>query len=228
MKVTQQELKFILLRPCVSLSSGGNEIYLYSLPAYGNVEGTDIFFPMGQDDTYIKGEKYLLLLEKRQSLFYDHDRYLLPAEIILPCNNLDLSTIYGIPLQKYAQNIWGISETLPFSDLDLLIENINEYEKSVDAIPITTTKEELFYTLRIHVNEFLMEAATHSGVIYLCHISDIISGDASTLLMGEPIYLVTLPGMVEAGGDYNINVQRSGSNSLVFSVTSEHAVSAIE
>ena len=73
------EYKFRVLE-CLYGDVTEEEIYLYSELGTGTVSGIQYSYELGAD-VYTEGFDYILIMEKLESIMYDHDRYMLLTDI---------------------------------------------------------------------------------------------------------------------------------------------------
>ena len=59
-----------------------SEIYIFSNVGSVEITGTDYKYETGEE-IYEAGQRYYLILEKHQSIMYDHDRYLVATDLLL-------------------------------------------------------------------------------------------------------------------------------------------------
>ena len=81
------------VKECLYGDVADSEIYLYAGIGIGHIEEIDYTYELDAD-VYEAGIEYILIMEKAQSVMYDHDRYMLAADVYL-CDSNGIYSMYS-------------------------------------------------------------------------------------------------------------------------------------
>ncbi len=219
---TEQKFK---VRECLYGDVTDSEIYLCSNIGTANVEEIGYSYESGAD-VYEEGLSYLLVMERQQSLFYDHDRYMLNADVLL-CES---SKEY----RMYDQSIDLPAET-SMRDYVISVYNSVPHPASVSA-PVAYENElsemvgESAYVGVVYILEMEIEGV-HNGNSYRCSVESLSKGSNLNTYGDGTILMTILKGKVEVGHRYIIGfspADKDSVGSLVYvqsTVTSVYDVS---
>ncbi|RXZ79209.1 hypothetical protein EBB07_23815 [Paenibacillaceae bacterium] len=208
-------------------------IYIFSMKGTSHVEETDFTYNIG-NDKYIIGDEYLLIMEKNDSLFYEHVRYMLVTNIFIPLKNIQGSTMY--------------EQSIAVKDEDTLNSNdkINNYVKGIKNSSkniFTPDKEGASYTesddmktivseadlvLEVTIEDLKVEGLVHNGNTYTCDVSDIIKGDSLEKGEDGKILVTFLKGSVEVSGKYVVMINKVGEDSIIYTQSSKNSVIPVD
>jgi len=173
-------------------------------------------------ERYEVGKEYILVLEKRMSVYYDQDRYLLMGDIFLPVDELSASTMYGTGKlteisdraeqfdSDYEQMTSYITKVAQTSVLKPITVG-TDYIRSNDLREITEATECIF---RIKVTDYLRSVANNNTERFMCKVVESLKGEP----IGEEIEVIFSAGTVKAGKEYIVLlVQREGSTYYILS-----------
>ena len=208
-------------------------IFLFSMKGTSHVEEIDFTYDLS-DNKYKTGEEYLLIMEKNDSLFYEHVRYILVTNIFIPLTNTKESTMYG---QRITVN--DKSKLIQADEINKYVENIKKMSKSssvVDAIKpsytnsadMITIVSEADLILEVSIEDLKVEGLVHNGNTYTCDISDIIKGDSLEKGEDGKILVTFLKGSVEVGRRYVVAVNKVDMDSIIYTQSSKNSVIPVD
>ena len=186
-----------------------DEIYLFSLSK-------------NTKNKYKKGTEYVLILERFQMLFYDHDRYQQAA---------DLQIIPGEG--KYIVN----GKKLEYSDVKKLEQDVKKFYSEASHKPLEARKkyasaeeqmkEESDVIATVKIDKLVSVGKYHNGNNYSCIIESFEKNNCSWLREGMKIEIVLEKGAVEEGKTYRIGFVPADKNSesLIFIQTAVGTIS---
>ena len=183
------------------------ELYLFTVPGNVKVEGTNHIFDSG-GKKYELGKEYVLILERFQMLFYDHDRYQQAADLLV------------IPSEgKYMLN----GKMLNYEDKDALEKDILSFysETSHDPLPqkksYTSAEEQMEaesdVIATVKINKLISQGIYHNGNNYSCTIEKFEKNNCSWIREGMEVEIVLERGVVEEGKSYRIGFVPADKNS---------------
>lgn len=187
------------------------EIYLCSNIGTANVEEIGYSYESGAD-IYEKGLSYLLVMERQQSIFYDHDRYMLNADVLL-CESSKEYRMYG-------QSIDLPAET---SMRDYITSLYNSVSHPANATQPVTYENELSemvgesaYVGVVNILGLEIEGI-HNGNSYRCSVESLSKGSNLNTYEDGTILMTILKGKVEVGHRYIIGFSPADNqDSLVY------------
>lgn len=197
------------VKECIYGEVTESEIYLFSNTGYGYVGDIDYTYKMGTD-VYLQGNEYILIMEKYTSVFYDHDRYMIATDLVIPASG-NGATLYSKPI------------TLP--------NNLKEYITSVySSVPHETEAEaSVTYSNNIEhmVNEsdyigvvkilsLQVEKTTSHDNTYLCIMEKLYKGSDLSTYENGTFFLPLLKGSVEVGNSYIIGFSKLNDGACVY------------
>ncbi len=170
---------------------------------------------------YEKGLEYLLVLERKVSVYQEHDVYLQLGDIYIPLDNYNASMMYHQALKAHAEDA-----DLPASETDFFsyvrqtaAEGKNEkpylgtdYCRSED---LTEVLAESPFVLQVKVEELLIAGRQKDRETYWCSVQKRLRGETP-----DGLWVVFPYGAVEIGGEYLMLLNRSSDDSLIYTMTS--------
>lgn len=207
-------------------------IYVFSMKGTSHIEEIDFTYDIGNDE-YTEGDEYLLILEKNDSLFYEHVRYMLVTDIFIPLKNLEESSMYDQMIEFNHKDTF--SSVIEVNDYVKSIKNSNKsislaeerflYTKS-DNMKIIVLEADM--VLEVTIDELFVEGLVGNGDTYTCSVLDIIKGNS--LQKGEDgkILVTFLKGGVEVGGEYVVMLNKVGDESIIYTQSSKNSVVPVE
>ncbi len=212
------EQKFIV-KECLYGNVPDEEIYLYSNIGNAYVEETDYEYELGAD-IYTVGTEYVLVMEKLESVFYEHDRYMLSAEILL-CEDTDTYTLYSEPI------------SVSSSVRDYIISEYNSvaHGETIEVVYESDIAElvgESKYIGVVKIESLEVEGTVQNSNTYRCTVESLIMGENLNTYSDGTILLSVKKDTVEVGESYVICFTSSSDTSLIYSQSTSDAVFAID
>lgn len=161
---------------------------------------------------YILGKEYILIMEKYESILYDHDRYMIAGELYL-CEeeqeyrlfSESISIPEGKTIREYILALADPAKTQPLNQnivyADLTERMVNEAQ----------------YIGTIKIVGLEMEGKVHNGNTYRCIAESMLKGNNINTYEDGTFLLTLLKDTVEVGKSYLIGfTPASGSTSLIY------------
>lgn len=195
------------------------EIYLYADKGTAHIVEEGYFYEMDAD-IYEKNKEYILILEKRESILYDHDRYLNIGDLLL-CETDKEYRLYsevveipsGLTLEEYVLSTKNLADIQEETGLtDFISGNEDEW--------IESSK----YIGKVKILELYVEGKVHNGNTYKCKVESLLKGTDLNMFSDETILLTILKDTVDIGGTYMIGFSPASENSLIYAQTSVDGV----
>lgn len=186
------------------------EIYLCSNIGTANVEEIGYSYESGAD-IYEKGLSYLLVMERQQSIFYDHDRYMLNADVLL-CESSKEYRMYGQSIELPAENsmrdyITSVHSSVPHpTDISEPVTYENELSEMLG---------ESTYVGIVNILGLEIEGI-HNGNTYRCSVESLSKGSNLNTYGDGTILMTILKGKVEVGQRYIIGFSPADEGSLIY------------
>lgn len=214
-------------------------IFVTEQMMYIELEGQDLTYLSG-NYTYEVGQTYLLLLERNISIYYDHDRYMLLGDVYIPLSETAESLMYGEMLDLHsdsgaafhsANDVLSYVETYLASMPVLYQEDFveyygTEYVESQNPADIIACSG---YVFDVEVGELLVEGVYAETETYYCTIRNILKGTLTSEELDARIYVVFFESdNVSPGDTYILMLNRADTASLVYTLSSENSVVAVE
>lgn len=204
-----------------------SNIYLFSMKGTAHVEEIESTYDIG-DNKYTVGDEYILVMEKNSSLFYDHDRYMLIGEMIIPVDNTNESVMYDQPIKTESKAILNSSTNIVKYIQDIKKSDANtessdelSYTKSND---MKTMISEADYVLELTVESLEVEGLVHNGNTYSCSSITVLKGDSLVKDEAGKILVTLLKDSVEIGNKYIVMVNKVDENSTIYTQVAEKSV----
>jgi len=208
------------VKECLYGDVSEDEIYLYSNVGTAYVNEADYSYELGNTE-YNPEEEYILVMEKRQSIMYDHDRYLLVGDILLNDSTKEY-TLYSetieIPEDTSAREF--ICSVYASVENPVQSKEIVHYESEVAEM-----LGESDYVGVVHINELVTPAKTTNGNTYSCSVESLLKGEQLNTYPDGTIYLKLLKDKVKVDNSYIIGFSSvGGADSLVYIQTTKTSV----
>jgi len=171
------------------------------------------------DLPYALGKKYLLILERHRSVYYDEDRYLLLGDIFLPLESAVEAGMYHEPLERH----WSCPEGTDAPDYvrQLIAQGGGDGREAygaayIEASSFAEAEEAAELVLRVRALRLNVTGRIVPTETWDCRILETRKGDLS-YLNGNMDVLITFPaGSVEAEREYWVCVNKPGKTSRIF------------
>lgn len=212
------EKKFTV-KECLYGDVTDNEIYLYSNIGTGHITETDYTYEYGAD-VYEAGMDYILIMEKKQSVMYDHDRYMLAADVFL-CENNNEYSLYSkaidIPAETTVKEyICSVYNSVPHPVVvNVPVTYDNEIQEMVG---------ESEYVGVVKILELVNESKVHNGNVYKCTVEALSKGSNLNTYEDGTILMVILKNTVEIDNNYIIGFSPVDEGSLIYTQSTKTSV----
>ena len=171
------------------------------------------------DLPYALGKKYLLILERHRSVYYDEDRYLLLGDIFLPLESAVEAGMYHEPLERH----WSCPEGTDAPDYvrQLIAQGGGESREAygaayIEASSFEEAEEAAELVLRVRALRLNVTGRIVPTETWDCRILETRKGDLS-YLNGNMDVLITFPaGTVEPDKEYWVCVNKPDKTSRIF------------
>ncbi len=217
------EYKF-LVKDCLYGDVTDKEIFLYEIKASRHSDDGTYSYKSGED-TYKKGNDYMLVTERFQSIMYDHDRYLLAADIIL--NETEGKYVMfsepivipeGKDLKEYILSIYNSvphKKEPPKSD-KVYADSREEMMEESDFVGI------------VDILSLTKEKMNDNSNIYTCKASSLSKGDKLYTYEDGTFLLSLMKGMVEPGNTYEIGFDSIEEGGLIYIQSTKNSVFPVQ
>lgn len=197
-------------------------IYLYCNLGTGYVSEIDYEYDLNHI-VYEKGKDYILILEKQESLMYDHDRYMQTADLVL-CEENNEYTMYSqqIEIPEYA-TIIGYIRSLPNKSTSIEIDYDNVYEENNDE-----KAEDPIYAGEVTILSLEIEGIVHNGNTYKCSVNNLTQGQNLNAYEDGTILIVILKNTVQVGSTYFMEFSPVAKDSLIYTQISKDEIYEID
>lgn len=190
------------------------EIYLYSDIGIANVGGIAYSYESGAD-VYEEGLSYLLVMERQQSILYDHDCYMLNADVLL-CESSKEYSMYAraidIPADSTMRDyIISVYNSVPHP---VSVSEPVSYENELSEMVGEST-----YVGIVNILEMEGEGKVHNGNVYRCSVESLSKGSNLNTYGDGTILMTILKGKVEVGHRYIIGftpADKDSADSLIY------------
>ena len=212
------EKKFTV-KECLYGDVTDNEIYLYSNIGTGHITETDYTYEYGAD-VYEAGMDYILIMEKKQSVMYDHDRYMLAADVFL-CENNNEYSLYSkaidIPAETTVKEyICSVYNSVPHPVVvNVPVTYDNEIQEMVG---------ESEYVGVVKILELVNESKVHNGNVYKCIVESLSKGSNLNTYDDGTFLMVILKNTVEIDNNYIIGFSPVDEGSLIYTQSTKTSV----
>ncbi len=206
------------VKECLYGDVTDNEIYLYSSIGTGYVAEIDYTYEIGAD-IYEAGMDYILIMEKAQSIMYDHDRYMLNADIFL-CDSHGEYSLYSQPLDipaeiKLKDYIGSIYSSVPRPAISTAVPYKDEADEMLG---------ESEYVGTVKILELVNEGKVHNGNTYRCFVESLSKGSNLNTYDDGTILIVILKNTVEISKDYIVGFSPVDEGSLIYMQSTDTSV----
>lgn len=210
------------VKECLYGDVSDDEIYLYSNIGIGHIKEIDYTYELGED-VYTVGTDYVLVMEKMQSVMYDHDRYMLSTDVFLSEEDNEFSL--------YSQSVDVPSGT---SVKDYICSIYNSVSHPVAANTFAAYKNEVEemvgeseFVGTVKILELVNEGKVHNGNTYRCVVESLSKGSNLNTYEDGTILMVILKNTVEVNSSYVIGFSPVSEESLIYTQTTDTSVYAV-
>lgn len=191
------------------------------------IDGRDISF--NNIPQYTVGEKYLLVLERHISVYYEHDMYAYFADVIIPLGDMANSQMYRQDIRKHSQqDVFDNSVNLENYVLELLKSEDNKTNEYYGYKYTTSDSVDEYVKLANYVitftpMELFSSSDTNGTEIYDCTVKAVHKGELSV----ETVRIKFFKDTVEIGKDYTAALYANGEE-RIFVLTSQYSLATTE
>ena len=200
------EVKF-RVKECLYGNVADKEIYLFSNKPLGENMYSD-GYPVAAEH-YEEGNNYILILEKWQSIMYDHDRYMEIGEGY----NLNTEILEASEEKQVKDYICSVYDSVSHPEEEVPTVYDSELEEMIG--------ESTFVGV-VKILDMENEVKTDNGNVYKVSVESLLKEDE--YLNQSSILLKVLKNMVEIGESYIIGFSPVGENSLIHTQTTKTGV----
>lgn len=207
------------VKECLYGDVGDSEIYLYSNIGMGYIEEINYTYELDAD-IYKTGTDYILVMEKLQSVMYDHDRYMLSTDVFL-CEETNEYILYSqpidfpgdMPIKEYIISLHQLNDSVNADNSD------NSYQCDLEKM-----LNESSFVGQVMVQELVNEGKTHNGNTYRCVVKSLYKGGSLNTYDDGTILVVILKNTVKLNNTYVIGFSPVSENSLIYSQATDFSV----
>ncbi len=211
------------VKECLYGDVADSEIYLYSGTGVGHIEEIDYTYELGAD-VYEVGMEYILILERAQSVMYEHDRYMQSADVFL-CDSVGEYRMYSqrveipaeVTLKDYITSTYEAVSHPAGQAASVLYED-----------EIARMMGESDYVGRVKILELVNEGKTHNGNVYRCSVESLSKGDDLNTYDDGTVLIVILKNTVETDNSYIIGFSSVDEGSLIYTQSTDASVYDID
>ncbi len=184
---------------------------------------------------YVAGHKYLLVMERRVSVYYEYDRYCIKGDIFIPLDDDIGCYMYQQPLQlesaelgtQGAQAAESAMQTVS-QVIETSAENTVAYygQLPVDSNSLKEASEATEYIFRVRVDELYSEGLLYPTQMYWCTILESLKGaltEEELERWENRVVIKFRKGEVEPGEEYLLLLSRVTETSRMFIYSSTEA-----
>jgi hypothetical protein len=181
---------------------------------------------------YKSGETYLLTLQRKTSVFYEHDYYTTYGDIFIPLADISSSKMYDVSINQYCEYSFDANTTL--EDLTEYINN--QLAKAPFETPVSygthyTNSEDLKeiikeseFVFQVMIGELDNIGVLSSSELYYCEITRVLKGNMTEDELDAKYKVRFFSREVISGEEYIVLVNRSDATSIIFVVSSKNSV----
>ncbi len=212
------EQKFKVIE-CLYGDVTDKEIYLYSNLGVAHVNQINYTYEPGEDK-YEVGDKYILVMEKITYIMYEHDRYMLSADVFMSETDKEYS-MYSQPIDIPAKTsikdyICAIYNSVPHPTIqDTVVSYKNDIEEMVGESPFVGV---------VKILGLANEGLVHNGNVYKCSVESLLKGKTLNTYEDGTILLVIQKNKVDINKEYIIGFYPADENSLIYTQTTLNSI----
>ena len=200
------------VKECLYGDVDEEEIYLFINHAVSYVSEIDYTYEHNGRQ-YKEGSKYILVMEKNESIMYDHDRFALQTDLFLSEEDGQY-TLYSKPIavpdnMDIKEYISSLYYSVPREEKNR--KNSEEYN---DLIEQLVAESKIIAV--VNINRIETEGRLHNGNTYRCTIEEFIKEAKINTYDDGTILIVIEKDLVEAGNRYILGFDPVEENSLIY------------
>jgi len=188
---------------------------------YGEIAEEIIHVEMEKEESqkYTAGEEYILILDREDSLFYDHPLCVVVSyELFIPANDLGNSTLYGKPISALVNRSATATKATIVDLRGAAKPERKSYTKANDLSTIITESDLVLEVKIIDSEDGVYNAALCGGQVFNVLKGAPINSDE------EYIMLTMLKGSVKVGKTYIVTANRVEDDSIIYSLSAKNGV----
>lgn len=179
----------------------------------------DYTYELGAD-IYKTGTDYILVMEKNQSVMYDHDRYMLNADVLL-CDSSNEYSMYsqsidipaGTTAKDYITSVYSSVSHPATASMPAFYEN-----------EISELIGESVYVGTVKILELVNEGKVHNGNVYRCSVESLYKGNNLNTYEDGTILITILKNTVDVDNSYMIGFSPVDEDSLIYTQSTDTSV----
>ncbi|MBQ6090597.1 MAG: hypothetical protein IJL07_04975 [Lachnospiraceae bacterium] len=200
------------VKECLYGDVRDEEIYLFLTHAVSYVREIDYKYDHN-DRQYKEGKEYILVMEKGESIMYDHDRYAIQSDLFLSEEDNEF-TLYSKPItipehMDIKEYICSVYSSVSHEEADMTVQK--DYDDLIKGLV-----EESKIIAVVKVNRLETEGRLHNGNTYRCEIEELINQAEVNTYNDGTILVVIEKGLVETGNKYIIGFNPVEEKSLIY------------
>ena len=182
----------------------------------------------GDYSRYVEGEEYLLVLEKRVSVYYDRDRYYVVGDIFISKDAESTGTMFGtVEMDQFVtgdigdvNSYGGIISYVTELSQKFPADKENDDKGYIRSSDLQEIVAESNYIFKVKVVEYDGGAASNNTERFYCEISSRLKGFDSR----NKVLIVFSAGTVEIGDECIVMLDKPGEYSLFYILSSKNSV----
>lgn len=174
---------------------------------------------------YETGKQYLLIMNKRESLFYDYPHYLPVTDVYIPMHAIETGRLQG----KSISESYGIKNEAELraalSSVPYEAEQKEVERKYTEAEDYETIIKESEYVLEIEVSS-IIEEGKDNGDFYSCKVLNILKGEKPLVIEEgkEGLQIKFLKNRVQIGERYFVMINHVTETSYLYLQSAKNGV----
>lgn len=192
-------------------------IYVYRNGGVGDVYEIDYSYDM-TEEIYEVGKEYILITERYSSIMYEHDRYMIAADILL-CPEDNVYVLYSEDIE-IPDGMTAVEYISSFYD-DRRAEDAANYVPAEEVVYENAIDEmcgEAKFVGIVRTESLLSESNVGKNATYFCTVTTLYKGDFDDLdtYADGTILLSVFKDKVEVGGEYIVAFTPADEGSLIY------------
>ncbi|MCL2322024.1 MAG: hypothetical protein FWC47_07975 [Oscillospiraceae bacterium] len=201
-------------------------IYVSSMKGESSVDTVNNSYNL-EGHIYTKGDDYILIMDRVDSILYAHPQYGLSSDIYIPLKDINKSTTYGEPITELTgvtsvDEIKTILNNIKNTDDGSLDKYKYKPEKYSKSDKLTDIVPESDYILELKIDSLFAEGVVTIGNTYICDVINVLKGDNVVKNADGKIMVALLKNSVKVGETYIILL--NGDDSSIYVQSSKKSV----
>lgn len=177
--------------------------------------------------SYVPGTRYLLVLERSRSVYWDADRYVPLGDVVLPLEDPRTARMYDAPLEDH----WACGETDDPETVTAYVRRLIEEDRSprrevwgapfIEAQSFEEAEAAAELVLLVRTDALMITGRVAPTETWACRILDSRKGDLDYLEGNMDVLVTFFAGTVETGREYWICVNKPDETSRIFVLASK-------